>query len=499
MRQKLINYFKASFPAIAIQTTEESRASADIIEAAKETGKKIFTWSATEGMKQIAPDVKDISDSNDLYSALSLKLTEESVYIYRDVQTWPFDRDPLLNRAFRDALIKAPNAGCCLVLVGPSFKGQETFEKLVTVLDYSLPTTNDLIKICEGICKSAKKKFVLNPDVIRALSGLSTSEAENALALSLIEQGSFEPDVIYREKVQAVRKSGLLEIIETDKRGLTAVGGLDNLKEWIIKRRKAYTPEAEKFGLPTPKGILLCGIPGTGKSLSAKAIGTALDVPTVRLDIGALFNSLVGESESRTRDALKLAEAMAPCCLWIDEIDKGFAGTSGGGANDSGVTKRVFGTVISWMQERKRPVFLVATANQVECLPPEFLRKGRFDEIFAVDLPNLNERNTIFHIHIAAKNRKPSNFDIPVLAKASENFTGSEIENVVNEALYNAFEQERDIETRDLLKAIKETTPLAVTAKEQIEAIRIWAKTRARFASKQTDEIETNNQRRIKN
>jgi hypothetical protein len=269
MKQKLINYFSALFPAIAIETSEETRVIAEIIEAAKECKKGIVTWSATDGMSQVIPQVKKIPDTDDLFPACKKQL-EDSIYIFRDVQTWPFDRDPLLARAMRDLIAWAPTAGSCIVLVGNSFKGHETFEKLVTVLDYSLPSPGDLKNIATGIAESAGKELKIGDDVIRALGGLSTTEAENALALSVVETKGFDSEIIYREKVQAVKKSGLLEIVDPDPRGLEAIGGLEELKDWIVKRKRAYTPEAAAFGLPSPKGVLLVGVPGTGKSLSAK-------------------------------------------------------------------------------------------------------------------------------------------------------------------------------------------------------------------------------------
>lgn len=496
MKTKLINYIKAAYPGLAIQTTEESRAMADVIAAAKAAKRNVVTWSATEGMKEIGDGVRDIPDTQDLLEAAKQR-QKDCVYIFRDPHTWPFDRDPILARGFRDILTWAPTEGSCIVVISPEFRPHPTFEKLVTVMDYTLPSRNDLIKIAKGIADSAERSIEATNEVLRALGGLSTTEAENALALSLIETGTFDAKIIYREKVQAVKKSGLLEIVEPDPRGLHAIGGLAELKGWITKRRKAYTPEAERFGLPSPKGILLVGVPGTGKSLSAKAIGTALEVPTIKLDIGALFNSLVGESEARTRDALKLAEAMSPCVLWIDEIDKGLAGSSGSGSGDSGVTRRVFGTVISWMQERRRPVFLVATANQVEGLPPELLRKGRFDELFAVDLPNESERAAIFEIHISKRKRDIKNFDVAQLARTTEAFTGAEIENVIDEAMFNAFDAGTDISTVIIEQAAKKMTPLSTTAKEQIDSIRQWAKTRARFASSQVVATETVARRKL--
>ena len=506
MKTRLANYFRAGFPGIAIQTSEEQRAQADVIEAVKflNSNKKandpergVVTWSATEGLVWHLPAPKPVDDTQDLGAAVAQRF-ENTIYILRDAQTWPYDRDFNLSRSIRDLLAWAPTEGSCIIFIGPSFKSHPTFEKSVVVTDYTLPGAKDLTKIAEGIAKSAKKSFDGSTEIIRALSGLSTTESENALALSLIETGEFNAEVIYREKIAGVKKSGLLEIITPDPAGLGAVGGLDCLKTWVTKRKRAYTPEAEAFGLPSPKGVLLVGVPGTGKSLSAKAIGTALGVPTLRLDIGSLFNSLVGESEARTREALALAEALSPCVLWVDEIDKGLAGSSGSGSNDSGVTKRVFGTVISWMQERRRPVFLVATANDVTALPPEFLRKGRFDEIFAIDLPNDQERREILSIHLERRKRVELSKKMNGrTVKATKDFTGSEIENVIEEAMFNAFDEGRDITEDDLVVAAESTTPLAVTAREKIEAIRSWATSRARFASSQEVKSTSTKTRRV--
>lgn len=495
-KDRLVNYFRACFPGIAIQTTEEVRAMGDIYAAAKAVGRGITVWSATEGTQEVMPNAKDVPDTEDLVAALKQR-PKETVMVFRDLHTWPFDRDPILSRSLRDLLAWAPGEASCVVILAPEYRPHPTCEKMVTVIEYALPSKDDLEKIAKGVAESAGGKVKSNGEVIRAMGGLSTTEAENALSLALVETGKFDPAVIYREKVFAVKRSGLLDVVEADARGLGAIGGLEELKAWITKRKRAYSPEAEKFGLPSPKGVLLVGCPGTGKSLSAKAFGTALGVPTIKLDIGALFNSLVGESEARTRDALKLAEAMSPCVLWVDEIDKGLAGSSGG-AGDSGVTRRVFGTIISWMQERRRPVFLVATANQVEGLPPELLRKGRFDEIFAVDLPNEQERVAIFFLHLKKRNRTDfTEAQVFDAVKATNGFTGSEIENVIEEAMFNAFDLDRDITEQDLVAAARATTPLSVTAKEQIERIREWAKTRARFASKPIEVSVTTGRRKL--
>jgi len=489
MRETLGNYFKAGYPGIAIITSEEQRAITDVIEAAKsmkdEGGQPIprgvATWSATEGLRFVSPSPREVADTADLLAACGDR-TKDTIYILRDIAGWPFDRDPVLTRAFRDLLNWAPGAGSSVVVIGPTFKPHLTVEKMMIVADYSLPTPGDYQVIAEAIMESAGRKFNGNaPAIIRALSGLSTPEAENALALSLVETGELSPEVIYREKVQGVKKSGLLEIIDADPAGLDGIGGLDAMKEYLVERRDSYGPDAEAYRLDAPEGIMLVGVPGTGKSLTAKAVGTVFGVPTIKLDCGSLFNSLVGESESRTREALKLCEAMAPCVVWIDEIDKGLAGASGSGSNDSGVTKRVFGTIITWMQERKRPVFLVATANDVTSLPPELIR--RWDEIFAVDLPSRTEREAIFKIQLKKRGRTKIAVD-QAMIDATDGFTGSEIEKVVKSAMFTAFaDKRREFTSSDMVNAAKKTTPLSVTMKEKVDDIRKWAKTRARFAS----------------
>lgn len=493
--ERLAAYFKAAYPAIALETHEETRALGDILEAAKAAGKNVSTWSVTEGVRVVAEKGEMLASptelgGEDLEAALGQRL-EGSVLVLRDCQTWPLDRDPRLQRCLRDLLTWAPSAGSCVVLLGSRAPSAPTCEKLVTVLDYGLPDERELRRVADGIGESAGGCLEVSDAVLRALSGLSVAEAENALALSVVETsngkgGRFDAGILNREKVQAVRRSGLLELIEPDPRGLGAIGGLDVLKAWVRTRARAFGSDAAAFGLPAPRGIEIVGVPGGGKSLAAKCIGTAWEIPTVKMDMGALFQSLVGESERRAREALALAEAIAPCVLWLDEIDKGFAGVGGGGSTDGGVGARVFGTILTWMQERRRPVFVVATANNVTSLPPELLRKGRWDELWAVDLPSVAERRAIFSIHLRARGRDweldGGELDQSLIA-ATEGFTGAEIEAVVVDGLYRAFDAGRELAAGDLLEAARATVPLSRTAAEQVEAIRTWAKGRARFAS----------------
>jgi hypothetical protein len=489
MRQQLVNYFKACFPALAVQATDEQRAMTDVLAAAKEVGRDIITWSATEGLRDLSSPSGGIEDTQDLQRACQVGITLTTqgkrgiVFVIRDPQTWPFDRDPVLLRWFRDFLACQSEFGCAVVVVASSYQPHPTLEKMVVLLDYELPTREELARVVSEVAESAGVPADTSEPVLRALSGLTLTEAANALSLSVVQTKGFDTKVIYGEKVKSVRKTGLLDIVEPDPRGLDAVGGLVNFKAWIRRRAKVWSPKAKAAGVSDPKGVLLVGVPGTGKSLCAKAVGTALGIPTVKLDMGSMFNSLVGESERRIRDALALAEAISPCCLWLDEIDKGMAGANGSGSGDSGVTKRLFGTVITWMQERKRPVFLIATANDVGDLPAPLLRKGRFDEIFAVDLPLLTEREAVLRVQLEQRGKAVDSIDIASVAKATEEFTGAELEAVVAEALLAAFEVDRELDTTDLLTAAAATVPLAKTAKAQIDAIREWAKTNARPAS----------------
>ena len=492
--ERLGNYVQASFPCLSIQTTEEARAMADVLATAKKLGRGVLTWSCTEGVKRVLPKVERFDDTNDLGAALGFFAAkfaskgsdqlQDALVVLRDPHTWPIDRDPTLSRGLKDLMVAAPNAGVTVVVLSPSFQPHETFERLVTVMEYSLPTPEDLKKIAQGIAKSAGKELEISDRLIRAMGGLSTVEAENALSLSFVETGGFDSEVVYREKVGAVKRSGLLTVMAPEERGLAALAGLENLKGWITKRKAAYTAKAKAYGCEEPKGLALVGVQGCGKSLAAKCIGTALGVPALKLDVGSLFNSLVGATEQRTRDMLALAEAMAPCVLFVDEVDKGLAGTMGSGSGDSGVGQRVLGSILNWMQERKAPVFVVMTANRVENLPAELFRKGRFDEIFAVDLPHAQEREACFKIHLGLRGRDIKKFKLAPAIEATEGFSGAEIEQLVKESLFDAFaDGEREVEVRDLVVASKATVPLSVMSPEQVNAIRTWCKGKAKPAS----------------
>ena len=322
--------------------------------------------------------------------------------------------------------------------------------------------------------------------MVQACLGLTESEASNAVAKAIVQAGGrLDGDAIEAvtgEKQQIIRKSGLLEFYASSEQ-LGSVGGLEILKEWLRKRVRAFGDDARAFGLPEPKGILLVGVQGCGKSLVAKSVANSWRLPLLRLDVGRLFASLVGSSEENLRSAIKVAESIAPVVLWVDEIEKGFSGVGSSNVSDAGTAARVFGSFITWLQEKQAPVFVIATANSVAHLPPELVRKGRFDEIFFVDLPDLQERRAIWEIHLLKRNRDPAQFDLHQLALASDGLSGAEIEQAVIAGLYEAFDQNRPLQMDDLLDVLQETVPLSRMMDEEIAGLRAWAQQRARQAS----------------
>jgi SpoVK/Ycf46/Vps4 family AAA+-type ATPase len=375
-----------------------------------------------------------------------------------------------------------------VVLLSPVLRLPEELEKDLTIVDFPLPDRHDLEALLYEIQRDLAASNTLSMDtsepslkaLIDASIGLTRSEAENVFAKTLVVAGRLsgsEADIVHAEKKQVVRKSGLLEYVDSGET-LGQVGGLGSLKQWLIRRKAAFDPAARDWGLPTPRGVLLVGVQGCGKSLAAKAIANELGHPLLRMDVGRLFSKLVGETELNLRRALSLAEAVAPVVLWIDELEKALSGVQGSGSSDAGTTSRVFGTMLTWLQEKTTPVFVVATANDIEALPPEVLRKGRFDEIFFVDLPTAMEREIILSIHLRRRGRRPELFDLPTLAQLSEGFSGAELEQAIIEALYDTYGQAPDINTAAVAGAIRRTVPLSQTMADAIEARRTWARGR---------------------
>jgi SpoVK/Ycf46/Vps4 family AAA+-type ATPase len=413
----------------------------------------------------------------------------KALYILRDFH--PYFKEPAVVRRLRDLATELRTTRKSLILISPVQKLPPELEKsIAAVVDWELPTRRDIEQIARQLIPQAppasQEQISSDPTfierVVEAALGLTAVEAEDVFAKSMVRTHTFDIETILEEKKQIIRKSGILEYYE-HREEFSDIGGLEIIKEWLVKRRHAFSSRARDFGLPLPKGILLIGVPGTGKSLTAKAVGALWEMPLLRLDVGKIFAGLVGSSEENIRTVIRTSEAIAPAVLWIDEIEKGFSGTGSSNMSDGGTTSRVFGSFITWLQEKETPVFVIATANNVSQLPPELLRKGRFDEIFFCDLPHREERRQIFDIHIRKKGRDPARFDLDKLIAVTSEYSGAEIEQAVIAALYDAFDTGEDLSTEGLLHSLHEIVPLSVTMRERIEAMREWARTRARLAS----------------
>ena len=426
MKTKLTNYIRAGYPGIYLVSNEESRVEAELKAIAKALKYSLYAWSATEGLT----DTQDGSSraAQDPLEAIQAigELPDNSLILLRDLHMFLQDNNPVLVRALKDALTVGKTKGKVLIVLGCRQVLPPELEREFVLMDFSLPDRDTLGTVLDQICQSAKLKPPKDDpreQILDAASGLTCAEAENAFALSIVENKAVTALNVAQEKAQTVRKNGLLELVEV-REGLADIGGLDCLKDWLVKRRDAFSKRAQQYGLPSPKGLLIVGIPGTGKSLTAKATASVFGRPLLKLDAGKLYGSLVGQSEQNLRTVIQTAEAIAPCVLWVDEIEKGLAGSKSSGSTDGGTSARVLGSLLSWLQEKRSPVFVVATANDVTQLPPELLRKGRLDEMFWVDLPNQQERETIWGIQILRYGRKPDQYDIKALATASEGMTG---------------------------------------------------------------------------
>lgn len=373
-----------------------------------------------------------------------------------------------------------------ILLLSPFFKLPVELEKYVTVLTIPLPDKNDLEVRLDVVSRNTPISEDLKKLLIDAAAGLTDVEADLAFRLAKEKVGLNSREaikIISNEKEQIIKKSGILDYYQSNEQLDSSVGGLDNLKEWLKQRSKAYDRRAQAFGLREPKGMLLLGVPGTGKSLTAKAIANEWNQPLLKLDIGKVFQAEVGSSENNIRMAIATAEAIAPCVLWIDEIEKGLG--VGEGEKDGGTNSRVFSTILTWMQEKTKPVFVVATANNISNLPPELLRKGRFDEIFFIDLPTRNERQKILEIHLS-KRRQNNIMNFEPVLDATAAFNGAELEEIVKEAMFKAYlenEEAPSVKLPHLIESAKVIVPLAVTMSTKIEGLREWASTRARLAS----------------
>jgi SpoVK/Ycf46/Vps4 family AAA+-type ATPase len=489
---------RARYPLLYLVSWEEHRVDTVLAELARSHGKALLHWSITRGLRNVGgtrvPALpEDTSNPVDALAAIE-KLTEPALVVLKDFH--PYLEDKGVVRAVRELAHFLKSTFTTVIILSPSLSIPIELEKEVSVIDVPLPTYTDLMQLLKEIVtvvrKGNKATVELSREhadqLIKAALGLTLSEAENAFAKAIAHDGKLCSDDIKRiqdEKRQVIRKSGLLEFYPPDET-LGNVGGLSNLKAWLGQRTTAFGERARQFGLPEPRGVLLLGVQGCGKSLTAKAISAQWNLPLLRLDMGRIFSGLIGSSEENLRKAIRVAESVAPVVLWVDEIEKGLSGVGSSNTGDSGVSARVFGTLLTWLQEKTAPVFVVATANRIDGLPPELLRKGRFDEIFFIDLPEQAERREIFRIHVKRRKRDPASYDLEALAAMTEGFSGAEIEQVVVAGLYEAFAESAELGQQHMVRTLRETFPLSVTMRDEIARLREWAKGRTRAASQGT-------------
>lgn len=481
---------RAKYPILYINSWEERRVEQAVRQIAEKLQRQLHTWSVTQGMqpsvRRASGPVKASSLPGELEALAQIhESAEYTLFLLRDFH--PYMKDTRVVRLLRDLAGRLRGRAQTLIIVSPVLNLPVELEKEVTVLEFPLPGQEEIETQLESVIDAVKDNPSIDTEIdpltreqlIRSAQGLTADEIESALARSLVEDRKLTVDKIIEEKKQIVRKTGMLEFYPSANK-LSDVGGHELLKDWLTRRSKSFTDAARDFGIPYPKGVLIIGVQGCGKSLVAKAISTAYNLPMLKMDVGRIFGSLVGQSEENMRRAIRIAESLAPCVLWIDELEKGFAGMSGSGSNDSGTTSRVFSTFLTWMQDKTKPVFLVATANNVAQLPPELMRKGRFDEIFFVDLPDLKERKEILDIHLKKRNRKPTKFKTKEIAEITYGFSGAELEQVVIGALNQAFFADRELSFKDLKEESENQVPLSRMMAEDIAELREWAKLRAR-------------------
>lgn len=511
---QLSRLFRARFPYIYITTWEEERAVNLIKKIAKSeklirVPRDVYVWTQTNGF---ILDGQKIDGTNSPDKAIDFikECNKNAIFIMCDFHVYFGVKgrqvDYNVVRRLRDNILdlKTSKFRKNVIFVASELLIPETMQKEITIVDMPLPTLSEIKAKFDKMIIQNKQIDTTGLDeegkerLCKAAMGLTLQEAENAFALAMVNDGKVNGQdlgIILSEKMQVIKKTGILEFINTDIK-IADVGGLENLKNWLKKRNNSWSESAKKYCLPAPKGVLITGVPGCGKSLTAKAMSAAWQLPLLKLDFGKIFSGIVGSSEENMRKAIKTAEAVAPSILWVDEIEKSLSGMNSNG--DSGTSSRIFGTFLTWMQEKTAPVFVIATANNISSLPAELLRKGRFDEIFFVDLPTQREREEIFKLHLLKRLKDKDVASKLVvndelykqLAQMTEGFVGAEIEQVVITALYEAFFNSRPLEFSDLTNTIKNVVPLSVTQKEQILSLRQWANIRAVAATKKDDMAE---------
>lgn len=483
--EQLEIYLRACFTLIVAVTGEEERLMQKVTLVCHKVDRPCLAWDCADGFIRLAGD-GGVPQARDPMTALEQidKAEDRTLVVLKDFhECWA---NAQIKRKLRTLAQRLKFTKKAILVTAPENKVPLELKDEAVTLDFPAPDTDELQGVLGRLTQTPGVKVNLTElgreKLVQAALGLTAAQAQRVFAKAIVRDGSLDDQdigLVTDEKKQVIRESQALEfyaVTETP----DDVGGLGVLKEWLRLRERAFTQEARTYGLPAPKGIALIGIPGTGKSLTAKMIGGLWRLPLVRLDVGALFGSLVGESEERTRKALRLAETVAPCVLWIDEMEKALSH----GQGDSGTGVRVFGTILTWMQEKTAPCFVVGTANNISALPPEVLRRGRFDEVFFLDLPTERERREIFAVHLRKRNRLEQDFDLDRLARDSQGYVGAEIEQAIIDAMYIGFNEQREFTSDDVAGAIEKQVPLSVSQRETIESLRNWLREgRAQSAS----------------
>jgi len=485
---ELALFLKARYPIIYINTVEEDRVEYVIRKNVKTNlNRSIYSWDFVDGYTN-NPNNEGFARRNPL-QALELveRLNPETpaVFLLKDFNR--FLTDLSISRKLRNLSRILKLQPRTIIIIGSDLIIPKELQDLITVIQFQLPLEEEISQELTRLVSSLNIKIdsQLFENLTRACQGLSLERIRRVLSKIIATYKTIDENsiaVLLSEKKQIIRQTEILEYSSVSEK-IANLGGLDNLKDWLKKRKTAFSIQASNYGLPTPRGLLLIGIQGTGKSLTAKAIANDWQLPLLKLDVGKLFGGIVGESESRLRQMINVAETISPCILWIDEIDKAFSNTDSKG--DSGTSNRVLATFTSWLSEKTKPVFVISTANNIDLLPLEIIRKGRFDEIFFLDLPKKEEREEIFRIHL--KEFRPNSwesFDYYLLAKSSESFSGAEIRQSIIEGMYHAFYEKREFLTDDICMALEELIPLAHLESDQMVRLQNWASSgRIRSAS----------------
>ena len=503
----IVDSIKSRYKILYIVSCEEERVLRYFELFAKSQPYQVDVWDCNRGLiglldgVEVSSMVSEVTDPLNVLDHIietagsDCPAGQGRVHILLDYHRWLEANDSLPQIERKLKLFASTSARDTIVIVAPVFVTSSSLDKYMTMMEFPYPSQSEVNTLLDRIVEKSVTAFprlaklvrgkdgtlsaegsAIREAIVHACSGLTIGEVQNACAKSLRRNKIISIDVINAEKEQIIRKSGLLEYCKP-KLGMDDVGGLEVLKSWLSLRIGAYSDEAREFGLPIPKGLLLVGVPGSGKSLTAKACATLFNQPLLRLDLGAMFGSKVGESERRIREALRAAEAVAPVVLWCDEIEKGLSGAKSSGSTDGGTAARVVATLLTWMNEKSAPVFIVATANNKDDIPPEFMRAGRFDEIFFVDIPNREDRIDIASKLLRRKGRNPDLFNLEAISDASQGYVGAEMEKAIESAMFMCFSQgRRPLNTDDVVAEFAKFVPISKSRKEEISEMREWAK-----------------------